>query len=350
VSALPSIETTKDQSTLAKAESQLHSSSSLRYDYSPDSLDETSHYGRLLTRVGRDKKVLELGSSTGYLTSAMTDHFGCSVTGVEVDADAALAARARGHEVLVLDLDKANLAQALAGRKFDVVLCADVLEHLRSPEQTLRQLTSLLSEDGYLVCSIPHVGHGDIRLSLLTGRLPYRPTGLLDHTHMQFFTRALLEELFESADFCIEKVERNRWQLTKTEVQGRLPSALADLSHFLACDPECETYQFIVKARPYKDHEKLSRSQLNTAKETDGTSALCRVDVVVFDQGSEVADDLYQKYLTGLNYPQSYSNFGLYQLMVGFPWPTDQKVKPLHMVKATSAPFALPAWAAAMSR
>jgi 2-polyprenyl-3-methyl-5-hydroxy-6-metoxy-1,4-benzoquinol methylase len=300
---LPSTETTKNSDIGAnktQPELQLDSSSSLRYDYSLDSFDETSHYGRLLGRVGRNKKVLELGSSTGYLTSAMTDHFGCSVTGVEVDTDAAMAARAKGHEVFILDLDKANLAEALAGLKFDVVLCADVLEHLRSPEETLRQVKSILNEGGYLVCSIPHVGHGDIRLSLLAGRLPYRSMGLLDHTHMKFFTRALVEELFEVAGFCIEQVDRNRWQLTKTEVQGRLPSALQDLSDFIACDPESETYQFIVKARPYKESEKLGPTN---------AADLVRVDVVVIDQDSEKADDLYQKYLTGLNYPAQLLKF-----------------------------------------
>ncbi|MBS1989110.1 MAG: methyltransferase domain-containing protein [Cyanobacteria bacterium SZAS LIN-3] len=286
-------------------DSQQLASSSLRYDYKLSGFDETSHYGRLLGRVGRGKRVLELGSSTGYLTSAMTEHFDCTVVGVEVDADAAAAARARGHEVLLLDLDKSDLTKELAGRKFDVVLCADVLEHLRDPQQTIKQLVELLAEDGYVICSIPHVGHADIRLAMLSGKLPYRPMGLLDHTHMKFFTRALVEELFESSGMLVEKVERNRWQATKTEVQGRLPSHLKVVGDLIAADPEAETYQFIVKARPYKAGEKLSARAAAEAT----SEGLARVDVVVVDQDSHVADDLYQKYLSTLNYPSELIRF-----------------------------------------
>ncbi len=292
MSQLPSTETANDQNLRPAAEKdspQPDSLSSLRYDYNVESFDESSHYGRLLRRVGHNKKVLELGSSTGFLSEAMTRHFGCTVTGVEVDKDAADAARAKGLEVFVLDLDQADLTQALAGRRFDVVLCADVLEHLRDPVRTVSQLSALLADDGYVICSIPHVGHGDIRLSLLSGRMPYRPMGLLDHTHMKFFTRVLVEELFENAGMRVDKVERNRWQMTRTEVQGRLPSALSGLTDFIAADPESETYQFLVKASPYR--------------EAHADAALPRVDVVVIDQDSVVADDLYQKYLAQIHYP-----------------------------------------------
>jgi len=314
VSPLPSTELDKNLDLAIKspdADGAGLSTSSLRYDYSLDSFDENSHYGRLLQRVGHNKRVLELGCSTGYLTSAMTDQFGCTVTGVEVDTEAADAARLKGHEVLVLDLDKIDLSKTFNGRKFDVVLCADVLEHLRAPEVTLRQLNSLLDEGGYVICSIPHVGHADIRLSLLNGRLPYRPMGLLDHTHMKFFTRALVEELFESADFCIESVERNRWQMTKTEVQGHLPSSLPELANFIAFDPESETYQFIVKARPYVCGE---RSIDDPADSQAGQAflskeKLARVDLLIIDQGPQTADDIYQKHLSTINYPSELIRF-----------------------------------------
>ncbi len=303
VSSLPSIEKTNQdavQDVLAQNSPQPDSMSSLRYDYAVQTFDESSHYGRLLSRVGHNKKVLELGSSTGYLSQSMTSQFGCNVTGVEVDQDAAESARAKGQEVFVLDLDQANLSETLAGRRFDVVLCADVLEHLRCPERIMAQLPGLLNEDGYVICSIPHVGHGDVKLSLLGGRMPYRPMGLLDHTHVRFFTRALVEEMLEGAGMRVVSVERNRWQTTKTEVQGRLPSALSGLTDFIAADRESETYQFIVKAAPYR----------TGAPETSPAAApTARVDVVVIDQDSAVADDLYQKYLSQIRYPSKLLKF-----------------------------------------
>jgi|GEM_PF-808003 len=306
VSSGLSADESKDVSSDASAgDAVISSTSALRYESKLSGFDETSHYGRLLNRVGHNKKVLELGCSTGYLTTAMTEHFKCSVVCVEVDPDAAAAVRAKGHEVHLLDLDKVDLTQVLAGQKFDVVLCADVLEHLRSPEETLRQVSRLLNEDGYVICSIPHVAHGDIRLSLLTGRLPFRPMGLLDHTHIRFFTRALLEEVFESAGLRLDDVERNRWQVTKTEVQGRLPAHLKALGELLCSDPESETYQFIVKAKPYKAQEKLSALPAAEAISRD----LARVDVVVVEQDGQPVDDLYQKYLAAINYPTELLKF-----------------------------------------
>ncbi len=271
-------------------------SSSLRYDYQVESLNESDHYGRLLSRIGSNKRVLELGSSTGYLTQAMTER-GCSVTGVEIDPDAAEVARARGFEVHVLDLDFIDLSKHFAGRSFDAVLLADVLEHLRSPEQTLKQLATLLAPDGLIVASIPHGTHGDIRIAALLGRLPFRPMGLLDHTHVRFFTRSLVEKLFVESGYDIVQMERNRWSTGYSEVSFEaprtLPPDLAGLKHLLDCDPEADTYQFIVQA-------KLSQPL---------TENLPAVEVAVIDTPLQRADDLYHQALKLMKYDQSKLRF-----------------------------------------
>lgn len=271
-------------------------SSSLRYDYQVESLNESDHYGRLLSRIGSNKRVLELGSSTGYLSQAMTER-GCSVTGVEIDPDAAEVARARGFEVHVLDLDFIDLSKHFAGRSFDAVLLADVLEHLRSPEQTLKQIATLLAPDGLIVASIPHGTHGDIRMAALLGRLPFRPMGLLDHTHVRFFTRSLVEKLFVESGYDIVQMERNRWNTGYTEVSlevpRTLPPDLAGLKHLLDCDPEADTYQFIVQA-------KLSQPLAEN---------LPAVEVAVIDTPLQSADDLYHQALKLMKYDQSKLRF-----------------------------------------
>lgn len=266
------------------------SESSLRYDYKIEKLDESTHYGRLLNRIGHNKRVLELGSSTGFLTESMRQSFGCDVVGVEIDGQAAEEARQKGHEVHVLDLDRTNLSEHFKGQKFDVVLLADVLEHLRDPLATLRQIKPLLNEGGKIVSSIPHVAHGDIRLSLLSGRLPYRSVGLLDHTHMRFFTRALVEQLFSEAGYNLDMVERNRWSINQTEVRFDYVPLLAPVQELLALDPESETYQFIVQA---------SASQAQSADQ----STKPEVEFCVFATSVQKPDELYNKSLSNQSYP-----------------------------------------------
>jgi SAM-dependent methyltransferase len=276
--------------------------SSLRYDYKQDEFEEDSHYGRLLHRVGKSKRVLELGSSTGYLTQAMQEKFGCRVTGVEIDPAAAQKARDKGLDVRVLDLDFADLSVEFAGEKFEAVLLADVLEHLRDPAATLRQISKILAPGGKIVASIPHAGHGDIKMALLTGRLPFRPMGLLDHTHVKFFTRSLLEDLFIKSGYRIDEIERNRWNTSSTEVSfaaaNALPENLLELKNLLDCDPEGDTYQFIVQASVPQ----------NSAKENSQNN-LPNIDIVVLETALQKACDLYHAALRNIDYPKAKLKF-----------------------------------------
>ncbi len=280
-------------------------SESLRYDQKIESFDQSTHYGRLLQLVGRGKRVLELGSSTGYLTDAMQIHFDCQVVGIEIDANAAALSQSRGNRVLHLDLDVADLSDVLMGEKFDVVLCADVLEHLRHPEQVLRACYKLLSDEGRLVASIPNAAHADVRLALLGGQLPFRPMGLLDNTHIKFFTRSLVEQLFECSGFRVISVARNRWGATKSEVSPNLGLTNQWLNRLVMQDIEAETYQFIVtgeKRRPADELKALREEESN---------AFDRVDIVVLENGYQKADDVYQRTLDLINYPPSRLRFWL---------------------------------------
>jgi 2-polyprenyl-3-methyl-5-hydroxy-6-metoxy-1,4-benzoquinol methylase len=166
--------------------------------YDMESIDpeaaNTSH-ALVLELVGRDRRVLDVGCSTGYLGKVLADR-GCVVDGVEIDAEAADLAREHLHTVTEIDLDRDDLAQALAGAQYDCIVMADVLEHLTRPEAVLESAISLLAPGGEVVISVPNVTHGSLRLALMQGRWDYRDTGLLDRTHIRFFTRDSI--LFES--------------------------------------------------------------------------------------------------------------------------------------------------------
>jgi SAM-dependent methyltransferase len=151
------------------------------------------------------RRVLDVGCATGYLAAELAAR-GAEVIGVEFDPAAAAQARAVCAEVVVGDLEaagtRAAVQQATAGG-VDVVVCADVLEHLRDPWSALAWLRTLLSEGGVAVISVPNIGHWTARRALLRGRFPYADFGLFDRTHLRFFTRDSARELAHRAGFAV---------------------------------------------------------------------------------------------------------------------------------------------------
>lgn len=173
---------------------------SARYEipYAPDRFNRTT---LLLEWVGRDKDVLELGCSTGYISRLLLAQ-GCRVTGVENDPNAAAMAAACCERVVTADLNSSDWSSDLAGGPgFDVVVLGDVIEHLVRPEQVMFQIRPLLKPGGYVVISLPNVVHWQTRLKLMRGRFDYEPTGTLDVTHLRFFTPRTAQAFLEGAGY-----------------------------------------------------------------------------------------------------------------------------------------------------
>ena len=109
------------------------------------------------------------------------------------------------EEYFTADLEAgiAPVIRQLGGREFDRVLLLDVLEHLRNPDQILRQSHEVLKRDGWLIVSLPNIANIYVRLMLLFGRFDYAERGLLDRTHVRFFTRKTARQLLESNGYSI---------------------------------------------------------------------------------------------------------------------------------------------------
>jgi O-antigen biosynthesis protein len=180
-----------------------YSRDSSRYEnHNAKPLDAHDRNRFLLEWVGTGKRVLEVGCSSGYMSCELVKRC-CRVTGIEVDPIAAERSRAHCQAVYVLDLNSPDWMAGLPERGFDVVLLADVLEHLVMPNATLVQLKEVLTSDGVLVISLPNVVHWVTRLKILFGRFNYEPWGTLDHTHLRFFTTKTARALIEAAGYRI---------------------------------------------------------------------------------------------------------------------------------------------------
>jgi 2-polyprenyl-3-methyl-5-hydroxy-6-metoxy-1,4-benzoquinol methylase len=220
-----------------------------RYDFEGIDLASGSTHADVVLLVGENRRVLELGPATGYMSRAFAQR-GCRVVGIEVDPTMAGQAAEHLARLIVGDLDELDLEAELADERFDVIVAADVLEHLRDPLAVLTRLTPFLAENGFVVLSVPNIAHGSVRLALLEGRFEYRELGLLDRTHVTFFTRQSLEEMLDEAELGIAAFHRHELDLAASEVPFDPAAVPEDVRRRLDEDPDARTYQFVVKAFP----------------------------------------------------------------------------------------------------
>jgi SAM-dependent methyltransferase len=158
--------------------------------------------------IGHPKAVLDVGCGAGQ-NGALAKERGAHVTGIEGWAPSAAVARTRLDEVIDGDIEKDEAAKPLAGRKFDLIVFGDVLEHTKEPRAVLERFLPLLEEGGRVILSLPNVAAWPVRLGLLAGRFEYEDTGILDETHLRFFTRRTAVELAERAGLEILHVGLN---------------------------------------------------------------------------------------------------------------------------------------------
>jgi 2-polyprenyl-3-methyl-5-hydroxy-6-metoxy-1,4-benzoquinol methylase len=221
-----------------------------RYAFDID-LDSDSTHARVVRLVGSDRRVLELGPATGYMSQVFRER-GCSVVGIEVDPDMAAQAALYCENVIVGDLDSLDLDAALGSDRFEVIVAADVLEHLKDPLSALRRLRQFLVPGGFFVISLPNVAHASVRLALLGGRFPYQRLGLLDETHLRFFTRESVDAMLEGAELAVAQIYHQHLRIDASEVPFDRSAVPADVIAQLEGDPDARIYQFVIKAVPFE--------------------------------------------------------------------------------------------------
>ena len=128
---------------------------------------------------------------------------------------------------------------------FDVVLCGDLIEHLREPGVFLERVRPAIRTGGRVVLSTPNVANWSVRMSLLAGRWRYTDRGILDRTHAHLFTRTTLVETLESAGYCIQ-------ELDYTVPVPRIGTPTVErVAHAVGrARPTLFAYQFVVAAEP----------------------------------------------------------------------------------------------------
>lgn len=216
------------------------------YEFDVDAQNAAAHVVRL---VGHGKQVLEIGCGSGSITRVLAQRNGCVMTGIELDPAAIAKATPYCAQVIRADLNSSRWPDLLdAGRRFDVVLAADVLEHLYDPWAALRQMTQLVAPDGCVVVSLPHVGHAAVMACLVNGDFEYRDWGLLDRTHIRFFGLKNIEDLFAQAELKIIEAKYVVAAPEATEFAPGWARLAGSVKRALMRSEHAQVYQVVVKA------------------------------------------------------------------------------------------------------
>jgi len=205
---------------------------------------------RIARRISPGEVVLDLGTGPGALGRWLSAR-GCIVDGVERDPSDAASARSHYRTLHQLDLEIDDLVAVAGETRYDAVVAADVLEHLRDPGRILDAAVRLLRPHGRILVSVPNVAYAGLIATIVRGDFPYGPLGLLDDTHLRFFTRRSLVRFLSEHGLGVTAVEVVSRPLHQSEFRDEhvdeLPPALATAILTL---PDALTYQLVAEAAP----------------------------------------------------------------------------------------------------
>lgn len=183
---------------------------------------------RLIRRYAkRGGTLLDLGAAGGELGEAVREHFRRTV-GFEFQVDCLCDLRTRFSQALITDLETVKQLPA----PVDAIVLADVLEHLRDPRAILRLVRESLAPNGYLFVSVPNIANITVRLGLLFGIFEYRERGILDETHLRFYTMRTIRRELENAGFRIVMVSGSSVPL-RLIIGGYTPEVLLRIGELL---------------------------------------------------------------------------------------------------------------------
>lgn len=200
------------------------------------------------------KRVLDVGCAAGELGLALKQAGAREVVGIEASPAAAALAQEKLDRVIVGDAQAADWP--LAESSFDYIIFADVLEHLADPWSALAAFSRYLQADGRIIASLPNLRFYSIIARLIFNRWGYRESGILDQTHLRFFTLPTIRELFARAGLRIETVER-KYRLFEDQSRIGRAGALASRVFCRLAAPwlgrEFFTFQYLIVARKADD-------------------------------------------------------------------------------------------------
>ncbi len=225
--------------------------------------NERSSLSVLASHIPPAAKILDLGCGSGAIgrhlqalrQSTPQQQGGVFIDGLTISADEAKLASAHYRRVEVADLDNVHLPSLFEAASYDIIICADVLEHIRQADRVLNECKQLLAPGGRVLLSIPNIAYSGLIAELMAGEFLYRPEGLLDETHIHFYTRQSLQRFLAEQGWASEHLETIERALPESEFRSAFDALPPPVANHLLALPDALTYQFIAIIRPLSSSE-----------------------------------------------------------------------------------------------
>lgn len=219
-----------------------------KYDFDLD-LTNTNSLSLIIGQIKRGSAVLEFGPANGRMTRYLKEALDCRVYLVEIDEEAGKEAAKYGEDIVIDDAETYSWYEKYENLRFDYITFADVLEHLRDPERLIMKAKNLLKQDGSILLSVPNLAHNSVAISLLNNEFEYTKTGLLDNTHIHFFTKNSLDHAMERCGLVVAKRFATYAPAGKTEIPVTNASVAGIDESYWKSRPLGEVYQYVYEAK-----------------------------------------------------------------------------------------------------
>jgi beta-1,4-mannosyl-glycoprotein beta-1,4-N-acetylglucosaminyltransferase len=212
--------------------------------------ETNSSWAFLCNKISESSDVLEFGPSYGYMTRYLKEKKLSRVTIVEYDAECANIASEFAEKTVVADIERSSeWVSPLADDRFDFIVFGDVLEHLRDPKTTILEAIKFLRPGGCLLVSLPNVGHNSVLIDLFNGKFEYRKIGIMDETHLRFFTLDSAKKLIESTGMRVEHVDKVVVPEEETFIRATVDDLPAKIRPFVRDRSDGQVYQYVLTAK-----------------------------------------------------------------------------------------------------
>ncbi len=229
-----------------------------KYDFSLDMYTDNAN-ADIIARIENGSRVLEFGPANGRMTKFLKEQKQCLVDIVEIDEESGKCAAEYANRACLGvedgDINRTRWQEILQGNIYDVIVFTDVLEHLSDPMDVLKRCSILLGNNGKILCSIPNIAHASVILGLINGKFEYTDNGLLDRTHVHFFTEESFKKMINDAGYCVSFEHAILGKVGTIELPYTYETAGKDVQRVLMNRVNNEAYQYIfeLKKDVYQD-------------------------------------------------------------------------------------------------
>lgn len=235
----------------------------MKYDFNLD-LDFNTSTGKMITAIKDGSKILEFGPGNGRMTNYLVNVKKCNVSFVEYDETLFSQISNFSSNGFLGDIESFKWVDFFSNETFDYILFADVLEHLRDPEEVLKQVKSFLNPNGRILITFPNLSHNSVLIDLFYNKLSWNRYGLLDSTHKTFYTTNSFYEMFKRIGMYIEVEDYTFAPVGTIEINSHYEDLPKRIQYDFRQRPFGEVYQYFFSLSNNSEVNKISYPLVNS--------------------------------------------------------------------------------------